>query len=517
MTRTWPRVEIELRAGRIEDAGGFREARDPAAFELEGPDQPAREGRDERLVEIAVAPDVQRPAAIVEIEAFETQALRLQGLADFLDLLLERFQRVGVAILHGRGRSAERLAARVVPIRFERAVFGDDELDVRGADCDIESAIRSEAVGRHPDLFELARRHAARGCERGQRLVDGLDLARPFQMAAQPREAADARGSRHQTERVDRRVAEHEREIGEMLRREGQALLRVGFEPAAGDVGRCERRKPDQRAQRVLVLQRKRETGLIALDDVEELFAHTIALARAERLLRALEPALGGLCVVAAFGGQLEQPAHRTADVGRKRREPGGCRFAPRVGLGLELRLAPLRTAAIREHRIDDGEQLAAFGAAVGGRMHHTIAQTRQHVAQRGTRALGFDVALQDIRDRLVGRVARIGEAFVDRRLDQHDRLIVVDVHLGSQKIGHDPAQRGAVATAIFLARPGDVSLHREVRFVRHVEIEQPFAGIGLGQRGRLREHVDGVCARRADVLAYGLLKVWRQSGKETR
>ena len=73
--------------------------------------------------------------------------------------------------------------------------------------------------------------------ERGQRLVDGLDLARPFQMPAQTREAPDASRSGHQAERVDRRVAEHEREIGEVLRRERQALLRVGFEPAAGDIG----------------------------------------------------------------------------------------------------------------------------------------------------------------------------------------------------------------------------------------------------------------------------------------
>ena len=162
----------------------------------------------------------------------------------------------------------------------------------------------------------------------------------------------------------------------------------------------------------------------------------------------------------------------------------------------------------MREHRIDDGEQLAALGAAVGGRMHHAIAQARQHVAQRGACALGFDVTLQDIRDRLIGRIARIREAFVDRGPHQHDRLIAVDVHLGAQKIGHDSAQRCAVAAAIFLARPGDVGLYREVRFVRHVEIEQPLAGIGLGQRGRLREHMNCVRARRADVFAHRFLKM---------
>ena len=131
-------VEIDLLAGRIEDAGGVREARDPAAFKLEGPDQPAREGRDERLGRgSGRRPDFQRPACDRRDRSRSSRsALRLQGLADFLDLLLERFQRVGVAIFNGGGWSTEWLAARVAPVRFEGAVFPDDQLDARGADCD---------------------------------------------------------------------------------------------------------------------------------------------------------------------------------------------------------------------------------------------------------------------------------------------------------------------------------------------------------------------------------------------
>src|SRR5262245_27505876 len=125
-----------------------------------------------------------------------------------------------MAIFDHRGRCAERLAARIAPIGFERTVFGNDELHAGRADYDIERAVRSEAVRWYPDLFELAGRHPARGRERREGLVDRLDLARTLQVSPQTGEAADTRCSRHQAERVNGRIAEHEREIGEMLRRE---------------------------------------------------------------------------------------------------------------------------------------------------------------------------------------------------------------------------------------------------------------------------------------------------------
>ena len=57
-------LETERRAGRADKVTSLRQPRHPSAVRLERPDQPAGEARHQRLLEVARAPDVCRPAAI---------------------------------------------------------------------------------------------------------------------------------------------------------------------------------------------------------------------------------------------------------------------------------------------------------------------------------------------------------------------------------------------------------------------------------------------------------------------
>src|SRR5262249_39582922 len=157
-----------------------------------------------------------------------------------------------------------------------------------------------------PDLLELARAHAARLREGSERLVDGLDLARPLEPAAQPREASNAPGARYQRKRMNRCIAEHERQVGEMRRREREALLRKRLKAAGCCRWGRHGSEPKERAQRLLVLQRDRRAGLVAFDEVEQMLAELCAIGPIERLGGALEPALGRLGVVTALARQRQ-------------------------------------------------------------------------------------------------------------------------------------------------------------------------------------------------------------------
>ena len=101
-------------------------------------------------------------------------------------------------------------------------------------------------------------------------LSDGLDLAWALQPALEARQAADSGCAKHQAEGVDCGIAEDQRQVGEMLRGERQALLRVGLEAAAGTLGRGQRGEPQQGAQGVLVVQLDPTAGFVGLDDIEQ-------------------------------------------------------------------------------------------------------------------------------------------------------------------------------------------------------------------------------------------------------
>ena len=137
--------------------------------------------RDERLFEIARSPHIERPLTIAEIEPFEAKALRLQRLADFLGLLLEQVQHLAVSVLHHGRRPAQRFARSIEPScvsRLPSSVMMSFAAAVPNRD--IQRAVSRKAVSRRADLFEFARFHATRGCERRRRLVHGLDLAGRF-------------------------------------------------------------------------------------------------------------------------------------------------------------------------------------------------------------------------------------------------------------------------------------------------------------------------------------------------
>ena len=55
-----------------------------------------------------------------------------------------------------------------------------------------------------------------------------------------------------------------------MLRGERQALLRVGLEAAAGNLGYGQRGEPQQGAEGVLVVQLDLTAGFVGVDDVEQ-------------------------------------------------------------------------------------------------------------------------------------------------------------------------------------------------------------------------------------------------------
>ena len=143
----------ERLAGHVDERVVLRQRRHPRLPARNRPDQPARKIGDQRLVEIAGAPDIDRPFAVAEIEPFEAQALRGQGLADLLRTRLEHLQSVGVKGLHRGGRPAQRLAVGVAPRGLQRVCIGDGEHGGRRPDRDLERAVGARIrnpAGRSP-------------------------------------------------------------------------------------------------------------------------------------------------------------------------------------------------------------------------------------------------------------------------------------------------------------------------------------------------------------------------------
>jgi hypothetical protein len=89
----------------------------------------------------------------------------------------------------------------------------------------------------------------------------------------------------------------------------------------------------------------------------------------------------------------------------------------------------------MRQHGIDRCHELAALGIQGSLGVDHASAQAREGLAHRCVEATGLDVTLQRARHRAVGRVARIAEALAHGRLDQLQRLRLIELELYAQEI----------------------------------------------------------------------------------
>src|SRR5919112_692184 len=175
----------------VEDA-----SRDPI-FSTEPPDQTPRERADERVVQVALAPDRERPTLLLEIQALDPVPLSRQHLLDVPGSPLELFQLLGMMLLDGLRHRLLPLAIRPDPTHFCRARPGDDQLDTELANLLAPYADLLQPVGRHGHLLDLlAWQPDTLGCNFQCRFYALLRLANLYPYLEQ-RELAYALGTRH--------------------------------------------------------------------------------------------------------------------------------------------------------------------------------------------------------------------------------------------------------------------------------------------------------------------------------
>ena len=130
--------QLHLRLGReidrlivnIDDLAIEPDARERIA---EGPDQPARERADERVIEIALAPLADIPFFLEQEHRIQPLALRRQHGSDVFDGCLKFFQILLVIGLHFRGNGLLRFAIAARPVQLDIAAVDTqlgDELAV---------------------------------------------------------------------------------------------------------------------------------------------------------------------------------------------------------------------------------------------------------------------------------------------------------------------------------------------------------------------------------------------------
>ena len=137
---------------------------------------------------------------------------------------------------------------------------------------------------------------------------------------------------------MDRRIAEHEREVGEMRRREGQALLRERLKPAGRDVGRRHGGEPESARSVSWFSSAMLVPGSWHSMRSRRCSPSWVRSGRSSACCGALEPALGRLGALAALARQHQQRAERALRIRRQRRELRHYGDAPIILLRLEQR-----------------------------------------------------------------------------------------------------------------------------------------------------------------------------------
>ena len=174
---------------------------------VDAPEQSPRNRADQRVIQIALAPLLERPGLLEQEHRVDPVALGGQHRLDVFERLLQLLQFVLVIALHlGRDR-LERLAVGVEPLQFGVGA-GDDQLGAIIVERLASQADFLQAVRRHAHFFDLVARQPECLGRRVERLLDFLLRRAELDAHLEHRELPDGVGRGHLGKRIDGRVAD---------------------------------------------------------------------------------------------------------------------------------------------------------------------------------------------------------------------------------------------------------------------------------------------------------------------